>query len=96
MITTTAMIRSGRVFGNRMVDLRATSEKLIERAKKVLMEVCHIDYKSAESLLKRAGGSVKTAIIMANFDIDRHQAEDALSKSNGFIHRALKAGKKGL
>ncbi|HBC47403.1 MAG TPA: N-acetylmuramic acid 6-phosphate etherase, partial [candidate division Zixibacteria bacterium] len=58
LITTAAMVRLGKVYGNRMVDLRATSEKLKERSKKVLVEVCGLSYEDAEKLLVRAGGGV--------------------------------------
>jgi N-acetylmuramic acid 6-phosphate etherase len=90
MITTAAMILNGRVYGNRMVDLKATSEKLIERSKRVLMEVCKIEYKDAEKLLKRAEGSVKTAIVMEKASLTRLQAEKALNLADGYVHRALK------
>jgi N-acetylmuramic acid 6-phosphate etherase len=63
-ISTGAMIRSGRVFGNLMVDLRATNQKLQDRGERILMEMCELDRDSARELLARAGGSVKTAIAM--------------------------------
>jgi N-acetylmuramic acid 6-phosphate etherase len=90
MITTSAMILNGRIYGNRMIDLRATSEKLIERSKRVIMDVCKIDYVAAEKLLKRAEGSVKTAIVMELGALTRTQAERLLKGADGYVNRALK------
>jgi N-acetylmuramic acid 6-phosphate etherase len=89
MITTTAMIRSGRVYGNRMVDLRATSEKLKERSKKVLIDICGLSYEDSELLLKRAGGSVKTAIVMSLTKSSGPRARNLLEKADGFVYKAL-------
>src|SRR3954470_9875681 len=61
-ITTGAMIRIGKTFGNLMVDLRATNEKLRDRSERIVMEVCAIDRKKAHDVLGKAGGVVKTAI----------------------------------
>src|SRR6266702_2250566 len=63
-ITTGAMIRLGKTFGNLMVDMRATNNKLRDRSERILMEVCEIDRKQAYVLLREAGGSVKVAIVM--------------------------------
>jgi N-acetylmuramic acid 6-phosphate etherase len=63
-ISTGAMIRLGKVFGNLMVDLRATNLKLRDRSERILMEMCELDRDSARLLLDRGGGSVKTAIAM--------------------------------
>ncbi len=89
MITTTAMIRSGKVYGNRMVDLRAASEKLKERSKKVLIDICGLSYRDAGQLLKKAGGNVKTAIVMSFTSLSKSQAQNLLKEADGFIYRAL-------
>ena len=89
MISTTAMIRTGRVYGNRMVDLRATSEKLKERSKKLIMDTCGTDYDTAKRLLDDAGGSVKTAIVMHKTGLKRKAAEGRLKAAKGFVHRAI-------
>jgi N-acetylmuramic acid 6-phosphate etherase len=94
MITTAAMIKTGRVFGNRMVDLQATSEKLKERSKKVIMEVCGLDYEKAERLIKDSGGSVKTAIVMFRAGLDRKAAEARLRAAEGFVHKAIRPYRK--
>jgi N-acetylmuramic acid 6-phosphate etherase len=94
MISTTAMIRTGRIYGNRMVDLKGASEKLKERSKRVLMETCDMSYAEAQRLLKRAGGSAKTAIVMSKGSYSRSTAERLLKEADGFIHLALKHARK--
>lgn len=94
MITTAAMIRTGRVYGNRMVDLRATSEKLKERSKKVLMDTCGLEYDAAAMLLTQAGGSVKTAIVMKKAQISKSRAEKLLRLSDGFVREAIEIARK--
>lgn len=94
MITTTAMIRSGRVYGNRMVDLRATSEKLKERSKRVIVDTTGLGYEEAAKILRRAGGSVKTAIVMARAGLSRAGAEELLKEAGGFVREALKSAPK--
>jgi N-acetylmuramic acid 6-phosphate etherase len=94
MISTATMIRTGRVYGNRMVDLRATSEKLRERSKKLIMDICGVDYGAAAELLHSAGGSVKTAIVMQKTGLKRKAAERRLRESGDFVHKAIKTKKK--
>ncbi len=89
MISTAAMIRAGKVYGNRMVDLRATSEKLRERSKRVIMETCDLTYADAAKALTRAGGSVKVAIVMVRKGLAPIEARKLLTASGGFVHRAL-------
>ena len=74
-ITTGAMIRLGKTFGNLMVDLRATNDKLKDRSERIVMEVAGIDRQQAHDLLGRAGGVVKTAIVMQLLGVDRAEAE---------------------
>jgi N-acetylmuramic acid 6-phosphate etherase len=89
MISTASMIRLGKIYGNRMVDLRATSEKLKERSKKIIMETCGVSYEEAEIALEKSGGHVKTAIIMLKMGLSRPRAERLLKKHQGFVFRAL-------
>jgi N-acetylmuramic acid 6-phosphate etherase len=93
LITTTAMIRMGKIYGNRMVDLRATSEKLKERSKKVLVDVCGLSYEESEQLLKKAGGSVKVAIVMSLVGASKPDAEKLLNNADGFVYKAIKPAK---
>ena len=89
MISTCAMIKLGKVFENMMVDLRATSKKLVERSKRVVMIVTGVDYDVAKEYLEKAGGSVKTAILMIEAGVDARAAEKLLADSSGFVRKAL-------
>jgi N-acetylmuramic acid 6-phosphate etherase len=89
MITTGAMIRLGKTYGNLMVDLRATNNKLKDRSARILMEVCEIDRDEARELLKNAGGVVKTAIVMRFLRASRADAERALDAGGGVIRRVV-------
>ena len=88
-ITTGAMIRLGKTFGNLMVDLRATNVKLADRSERILMEVCDVDRPAARQLLERSGGAVKTAIAMQLLGLSRGDAEAALERAGGVIRRAV-------
>jgi len=90
MITTGAMIRLGKTFGNLMVDLRATNNKLRDRSERILMEVCEVDRARARQLLETSGGIVKTAIVMHFLDVSRDEAEAALDAAGGVIRRAVR------
>ena len=88
MITTGAMIRLGKTFGNLMVDLKATNNKLRDRSERILMEVCPMDRRQAYVLLREAGGSVKIAIVMHKLDLTREDAQAKLAEAGGAIRRA--------
>jgi N-acetylmuramic acid 6-phosphate etherase len=90
-ITTGVMIRMGKTFGNLMVDLRATNEKLKDRSERILMEVCGVDREAARALLREAKGHVKTAIVMQKLGLSRADAERALEQAGGVIRRALES-----
>lgn len=91
MITTGAMIRLGKTFGNLMVDLRATNVKLADRSERIVAEVCALSRADARTLLDRAGGSVKLAIVMQALDADRAEAERRLAEAGGVIRRVVDA-----
>lgn len=88
-ITSGAMIRLGKTFGNLMVDLRATNAKLRDRSERIVMEVCDIARDDARALLKSAGGVVKTAIVMQCLGVDAAEAERRLEAAGGIIRRAI-------
>jgi N-acetylmuramic acid 6-phosphate etherase len=90
MITTTTMIRLGKVYGNMMVDLQMKSRKLEERAKRVLMIATGASYEAAERTLRRAGGHVKTAIVMLKAKVSVRQARKRLAEANGFVRAAIR------
>src|SRR5262249_23775242 len=89
MITTGAMIRLGKTFGNLMVDLRATNVKLEDRSERILMEVCDVSRERARELLEASGRIVKTAIVMHFMRTSRDEAEHAIDRAGGIIRRAL-------
>ena len=89
MITTTAFIRTGKVYENMMVDLMATSEKLVERSRRTVMTVAEVDYDTAATAIANAGKSVKTAIVMLKLGCPRPEAEARLARAEGFVRRAL-------
>jgi N-acetylmuramic acid 6-phosphate etherase len=84
-ITTSAMVRTGKVFGNLMVDLQVTCEKLRDRGERILMETIGVERAAAADLLERAGGHVKTAIVMGRLGIDRDEARARLREAGGVI-----------
>lgn len=89
MLTTTTMIRLGKVYGNMMVDLQMTSKKLVERSKRTVMIVTDVDYETAEKVLKEANGHVKTALVMILKHVSQEEAQKRLKLSDGFVRGAL-------
>lgn len=88
-ISTGAMIRTGKVFGNLMVDLRATNLKLQDRSERILMELCEIDRDQARKLLHRAGGSVKTGVAMYYTGVGPAEAVKRLQEAGGQLAELL-------
>jgi N-acetylmuramic acid 6-phosphate etherase len=88
-ISTTLMVRSGRVYQNLMVDLRATNDKLRDRAARIISTLTGLSRDAALSLLDQAGGTVKTAIVMHHKHVPRHAAEALLSASRGHLQAIL-------
>jgi len=89
MITTTAMVKMGKVYENMMVDLQLTNKKLVERSRRIIMMVTGADYATAERVLKEAGGHVKTAIVMVLGNVDAATAKERLKAADGFVRQAL-------
>ena len=90
MITTGAMIRLGKTYGNLMVDLKATNNKLIDRSQRIVMEVTGVTRDEATALLDRAGKSVKTAIVMQKLGVAKEEAERLLAANGGVVRRVTK------
>jgi N-acetylmuramic acid 6-phosphate etherase len=88
-ITTGAMIRIGKTFGNLMVDMRATNDKLKDRSERIVMEITGIDREKARAALRDAGGVVKTAIVMTLLGVGREEAERQLVAKGGVIRRIV-------
>lgn len=88
-ITTGAMIRLGKTYGNLMVDLRATNDKLRDRSERIVMEVARVDRAGARKLLAAAGGHVKLALVMHALGIDAKEATRKLDAAGGVIRRVV-------
>jgi N-acetylmuramic acid 6-phosphate etherase len=89
MLTTIAMVKLGKTYGNLMVDVQTGSEKLKDRARRILGLVTGIDYDAADVLLKRAKWNVKAAIIMQRADLTLPQALRRLKKAHDSVREAI-------
>lgn len=88
MLSTGVMIRLGYVYCNLMVNVQPTNEKLIDRARRIIVEITGVSYDEAARLLD-AGGSVRTAVVMQCRGLDRAAAEALLSTHRGELRAAL-------
>jgi len=95
MISTAAFVRSGKAYENMMVDLKASSQKLVERSRRTVMTVTGVDYDVAAKAIESAGKRVKTAIVMLKRGCAREEAERLLLQTNGFVRRAIEVGAPG-
>lgn len=95
MITTAAMIRSGKVYGNLMVDVEATNAKLVERQKRIVMEATECTREAAEAALSACGGRCKIAIVMILTRSNATAAQALLDESHGFIRLAIQNAQGG-
>ena len=91
MLTTGSMIRSGKVYGNLMVDVEATNQKLVQRQVNIVMQATDCDDATASAALTACGGHGKTAILMVLADLAADEAKALLSQHQGFIRQALQA-----
>lgn len=89
MITTTAMIRIGKVYNNLMVDLMPLNAKLVDRAKRLIIEVTGCSREESEFLYRESRGNVKIAIIMSLLSVSCEEGAELLSRSEGSINKAL-------
>ena len=90
MITTTSMIRMGKVYENLMVDLQAKSQKLRERSKRIISILTGLSYEEASDRLKKAKGNLKAAIVMSKADLDLPSALSRLEEAGGNVKRAIR------
>lgn len=89
MISTISMIGIGKVYKNLMVDVQPTNEKLVERAKHIIMEVTDCSFEVAEQTFIAANQNVKVAIVMILTGVDRNESEEKLRQANGFINKSV-------
>ena len=90
MLSTGAMIRLGKVFGNRMVDLQATNEKLAERARRIVSEVIGCPAEESAHLLKKSDGNAKLAILLGLSKLSPEDARRILQETDGHLKAALR------
>lgn len=90
MLSTGDMIKLGKVYGNLMVDIKATNENLIERAKGIVCEATGVTKNVAEEFLSKPNYDVKLAIFMIISELDLEESKEKLKKHNGYIAKALK------
>jgi len=89
ILSTGVMVRLGKVYGNRMVDVAVTNAKLEDRALRILEDLAAVPRSEARSLLERCGGSVKLALLMASRELGVGEARQHLDHCGGQLRRAL-------
>src|SRR3990172_655424 len=89
MLTTASMIRIGKTYGNLMVDVQMGSEKLRDRARRIIMIVTGLDYDQADKLLRHAHWNVKAALVMQKGGLTYPQALSRLRKAHDFVRDAI-------
>ena len=89
MLSTISMVGIGKVYKNLMVDVQPTNEKLVSRAKGIVMKATDVNEEIATQKLEESGNQVKIAILMILLDIDKDTATKKLEGSNGHIRKAL-------
>jgi len=88
-LTTGAMIRLGKTYGNLMVDLRAWNDKLIDRSQRIVMETTGLGRDEARDVIQAADGKVKAAIVMARRRVSRDEAERLLEEHGGRLREIV-------
>src|ERR1043165_5041184 len=89
MLTTASMIRIGKTYGNLMVDVQMGSEKLRDRARRIITIVTGLDYEEADKLLRKAHWNVKAAIVMEKGHLTYAQALRRLRRAHDFVRDAI-------
>jgi N-acetylmuramic acid 6-phosphate etherase len=89
MISTTTMIRLGKVYGNLMVDLMTVNEKLVDRGTRIISQLTDLNYDEAKNALFAAEKSVKNAIVMVRQKCSLNEAKKYLSDNNGQLWNVI-------
>ena len=89
MLSTGCMIKLGKVYGNLMVDVQSTNEKLVERAKKIVSDATGLNIDESTKVLNKTNFDVKLAIFMVLSKLDKEEAKAKLDESKGYIAKAL-------
>jgi N-acetylmuramic acid 6-phosphate etherase len=93
ILSTGTMVKLGKVYGNRMVDVAVTNTKLLDRALQMIQDLTQLDRDAANALLEASGKSVKVALLMHWTQVDRDRAEAILAENNGQLRPAVEASK---
>ncbi len=91
MLTTGAMVRLGKTFGNLMIDVRATNAKLVERSIGIVQEICACSRTSAQEVLQQCDGEVKRAVLAQLAGVSADEARSRLQEANGRLRDALRS-----
>lgn len=91
MLSTGTMIKLGKVYGNLMVDVKASNEKLVERTKKIVIEATGVSREEAEKTLTETNYNVKLSIFMILSGLNKEKASEILDENKGYIAQALKS-----
>ena len=89
MISTTVMVKLGKVYQNMMVDVKTNNNKLMQRACRIVMELGEVNKKEASDLLIKSGNRIKTAILMAKFGLNLESANKRLESVGGYLDQIL-------
>lgn len=89
MISTTVMVKMGKVYENLMVDVHTSNYKLVERAKRIIMDITGVTYETAGEVLEKANKEVKPAIVMLEADVSYQQAIEAIEVTKGYVRQAI-------
>lgn len=89
MLSSAAMVLRGKVYGNLMVDVRVTNQKLAQRARRIVAQAGQVDEDTAARLLEQTGNAVKPAIVMARRGVDAAEAVRLLAEADGFLRRVI-------
>ncbi|MCS7030570.1 MAG: N-acetylmuramic acid 6-phosphate etherase [Gloeomargarita sp. SKYG116] len=89
MLSTAVMVKLGKVYGNLMVDLRATNQKLWERGTRFVQYLTGLERDAAYELLVQAQGQVKTAVVMHHRGVSFEQAQQLLTAAQGYLRRVI-------
>ena len=91
ILSTAVMVKLGKVYGNRMIDVAATNSKLVDRSVRILGDLAGVERDRARQLLQSAGGSVKLALLMSAADLSCDDATNLLDRHDQQLRAALKA-----
>ncbi|MEN2466223.1 N-acetylmuramic acid 6-phosphate etherase [Ornithinibacillus sp. JPR2-1] len=89
MLTTTTMIKIGKVYENLMVDVKVSNQKLRERAINIVSTITGASYEKAEETLTQSNNEVKPAIVMIKANTTLDEAKRAIQQANGFVRKAI-------